>query len=240
MRQLPLLILLATATVSAHAVDLQAPGRLDGDRERDPFSKPAEVIAFAKVVPGDVILDVLGGGGYYSELLSQEVGPQGRVVLHNNQAYLPYVGEELETRFLKPERLPNVQRLQKELDQLELQAESFDKVFFVLGFHDLYYRDNGWHVDADRFVEQIKAALKPGGTLLVIDHAARPGTGKEDAQALHRIERDFVIADLERHGFRLVGSSELLANPKDPRTGTPFTPEMRRRTERFVLRFEKP
>ncbi len=68
-----------------------------------------------------VVADVLGGGGYYSEIISDVVGEKGKVYLHNNKAYMPYVKKELSAR-LTDNRLANVVRHDKEADNLELSA----------------------------------------------------------------------------------------------------------------------
>ncbi|MCB1049701.1 MAG: hypothetical protein KDC71_03810, partial [Acidobacteria bacterium] len=69
-----LLSLLAFGGDDIYQSALQAKGRSEADLTRDETSKPAEVMAFAKVQPGMKVLDILGGGGYYSELLAAVVG----------------------------------------------------------------------------------------------------------------------------------------------------------------------
>jgi predicted methyltransferase len=61
------------------------------DIARDKTSKPTEVLEFLGLKKGDHVLDFLGGDGYYSVQLSNKVGTEGKVVLHNNKAYLPFV-----------------------------------------------------------------------------------------------------------------------------------------------------
>jgi len=229
---------LSITSVYAGSLNLTAEGRLASDLERDASSKPVQIIEFAGIKKGDVVLDILGGGGYYSELLSQVVGDEGKVVLHNNEAYMPYVGKELKERSIE-NRHHNVTRLNSELNGLGLKANSYDKVVFVLGFHDLYYQDKGWQVDSKSFIKQIRDGLKQGGEILIVDHSAEEKSGTQHAQKLHRIDKDFVIKDMEQNGFKLVKSSDILSNPNDSRKVTPFVPEMRRKTDRFVLLFEK-
>jgi predicted methyltransferase len=54
-------------------------GRPAADKERDGARKPAEMLAFAGVMPGDKIIEAIPGGGYYSRILSKAVGDQGHV-----------------------------------------------------------------------------------------------------------------------------------------------------------------
>ena len=76
------------AVAQAPSAALQAaiadPGRPDKDRAADAVRKPAELIAFARVKPGDVVVDVWPGGGYWSRIFSKLVGPNGKVY-----AYVP-------------------------------------------------------------------------------------------------------------------------------------------------------
>lgn len=234
---------------SAHAADttiyeqaVANPARSKEDRERDARERPAEVMAFAGVTSGMKIADVFGGGGYYSELISYVVGPNGTVWLVNNKSYEDYAAKELKAH-LAANRLPNVKHTVVDPKDLKLGTRELDQVWIVLSYHDLYYADpkNGWPaIDADKFVDQIYAALKPGGVFLIVDHAAKPGTGKSLAGDLHRIEESFARADIERHGFEFVGHFDKLRNPEDKLDIEVFNPQVRHKTDRFVHLYRKP
>ena len=219
---------------------LAAPGRTDADRERDARDRPAEVLALAGFGPGMTIADVFGGGGYYSEILGHVVGPNGRVRLLNNAPYDNYAKKTLEPR-LAGGRLANVDYAVVPPDALGLGTGTLDGALIVLSYHDLYVADPSWPaIDAGQFIDQIVAALKPGATLLIIDHQARPGTGRTDTQELHRIEDTFAIADFRAHGLELVRSTELLRNPADDHGKNVFDPAVRGKTDRFVHVYIKP
>src|SRR5579864_4740071 len=89
MRQKSILAAAAVAALAAGAVfaaipktiaDAVAnPARPQADRDRDAARKPAEVLAFAGVKPGQQVLELIPGGGYFTRLLSGVVGPDGRV-----------------------------------------------------------------------------------------------------------------------------------------------------------------
>ncbi|WP_448213453.1 class I SAM-dependent methyltransferase [Colwellia sp. MEBiC06753] len=230
---LSLVILLVTNHAFA-----AVPERSNEDIARDKTSKGQAIIEMAKITPGMKVLDLLGGSGYYSELLAASVGHSGLVYLHNNKAYMPYVEKQLVER-LKDKRLPNVRRFDKELGDLDFADENFDAVFFVLGYHDIYHVTDGWKVDRDALLKQLQLAVKKGGKLVIIDHAAKAETGTKDSQDLHRIDKQYVINELTSLGFVLDTDSNLLANPDDDHTLTPFEPSIRRKTDRFVLIFTK-
>lgn len=213
-------------------------GRSSADLSRDLTSKPAEVLALLPLQPGQRVLDLFGGDGYHSELLAQRVGPAGKVLLHNNKAYLGFVADKLPTR-LAGNRLPNVQRYDKEADQLALPAASLDAVVFMLAFHDFYFESPDWQVKADQVLPQLQQALKPGGYLLLSDHYARAGSGSSDAQQLHRIEPELVIRQMAAAGFTLISHSDVLRNPADDHSKSVFDPAVRGQTDRFVLLFQR-
>ena len=225
-----------------YAAAVAHPGRTDADRARDANRKPAQVLDFFGIRPGMAVLDMFSGGGYYTEILSHVVGDRGKVTAHNNQAYLQYVGEEA-TRRYADDRLPNVELLVAENNELTLPAETYDAIMMVLAYHDIYYVDpeNGWpEIDGPKMIAELRSALKPGGILAVVDHAARPGSPRETGNTLHRIDPDIVVAELEQAGFVLDGTSDVLRNPEDELTLNMADPSIRGRTDRFVMRFLKP
>ena len=222
--------------VNAQKVDLS--GRSEADTKRDATSKPAEILEFYGVKSGDKVLDLLGGGGYYSELLSRLVGNDGEVVLQIPKAYLKYVDKTLKERLLN-DRLKNVTYLLSESDDLKIGQNKFDSALIVLGYHDMFFKDEGWDFTADTVMPQLVKSLKPGGKLLVIDHQAATGHGSKDTKSLHRIEAEFVKKNLEQKGFRFIKKSDLLINEDDNHTLSVFNKEIRRKTDRFVMLFEK-
>lgn len=231
-----------TDNPSVYDKALSSESRLEGDAARDAGRKPAEVLAFLGITPGMAVLDMFSGGGYYSEILSNVVGTNGSVVAHSNTAYLNFVGEEFVNRY-KAGRLPNVDILMAENNKLRLDANHFDAVFMGLAFHDTYWvnPDMGWNeFDRPKLNAELFNALKPGGILGVTDHYAEPGTSTDEVGELHRIDKAIVIADLKAAGFELVDESDILRNPDDDHSQGVFAPEIRGKSDRFVLKFRKP
>ena len=242
MRALLLMLALTccAGNAAADAIDaaIADPSRSAADRERDQRDHPADLLRFIGVKPGMTVLDMFAGGGYYSALLGQIVGSNGRVYLHNNAAYLGFVGSALSDR-LANGPLANVVRLDAEIGALGIPAGSVDLVLLVMSYHDLYFTSEDWSVDPAAFFAEVNAMLKPGGVLAVVDHAALPGTGSTAAQELHRIDEAFARQDIESRGFRLTGTLDLLRNADDDHTKSVFDPSIRGHTDRFVMRFVK-
>jgi len=167
--------------VSIYEQAVASPGRTDADRERDTGRKPDQVLEFFGIAPGMTVLDMFSGGGYYTEMLSHIVGPDGKVVAHTNTAYAGFVGDESINRFAD-DRLANVEILLAENNELELPAAEFDAVLLSLAYHDIYYDDpaNGWpKIEGAKFRAELKKGLKPGGILAIVDHYAAAGSPRE-------------------------------------------------------------
>lgn len=229
------------ARVASISAAINHPGRSDADRERDQRSKPQDILALLQLRPGQTVIDVFAAGGYYSQLLAYLVGPDGKVLLHNNKAYKDYAGKALTERFAASD-LPQVEIYDREVEDLGLAPASIDAAMMVMSYHDLYFVDEkqGWPaIDSRQFLKQLSTALKPGGKLLIVDHAALAGSGKSAAQNLHRIDEEFAKQDLASHGFKLVADSKALRNARDDRSRMVFDEAIRGRTDRFVLLFEK-
>ena len=83
-------------------------------------------------------------------------------------------------------------------------------------------------------------ALKPGGTYIVLDHAAEKGSGLRDTDTLHRIDEDAVKKEVLAAGFKLASESNALRNKDDDHKLKVFDPAIRHKTDQFILIFRKP
>ncbi len=236
MQQLSLFIL--TLLISMQLSAATPPARSDDDAKRDLTSKPFDVLEFIDVQPGWQVIDLFAGNGYYAELLAHAVGPEGKVYLHNNQAYMA-VAKKLNDR-VKDQRLPNVEIYVREVEDINLKSDSLDLVLMVMAYHDVYFEQSGWTVTADPLFKTIKRILKPGGQLLIIDHHGAPGSGNSRVQDLHRIEATFAKTDISSRGFSFEAESSILLNEQDQLNLSVFDPEVSGRTSRFIYKFRKP
>lgn len=223
---------LAAATVAD-------PRRPEADRLDDERRKPAAALAFMEVKPGIAVFELEAGGGWYTELLSHGVGPQGSVVMQNPQGFLAFVGDKVAER-LRDGRLANVRQSLSNFDALDAPDASVDLVVWVQGPHELYYKPNGNSLgDPAKAYAEIARILKPGGAFVAIDHSAESGAPETTGNDLHRIDKIIVMQMADQAGLRLVGESDFLANPEDPLTVGVFDPSIRGRTDQFALRFVK-
>jgi predicted methyltransferase len=228
---LGIVILTFVAACAATAPDyktiLTSADRPDAERKLDEVRKPHEVMAFYGVKKGDKVADLFAARGYYTAVLSHLVGPEG-VVYAANQAARP----ELHERVKQPS-MKNVRVIDGPFDKLALpQDGSLDFVLIHLDYHEVA---PDVRVAMNR---RVFGALKRGGTYGVVDHSAVEGSGDRDAKTFHRIDKQLVIKEVTGVGFRLDKEGTMLSRSDDTRDFS--VTKIRDRSDRFVLKFEKP
>jgi len=238
------LLVLAAPTWAADPSPIEASiastERTDQDRERDVREKPAEVLAFAGVKPGMTVVDMFAGAGYYTELLAGVVGPTGKVLSVNNVPYQQFGKDGIKARFTEG-RLPNVEHRIVEASYINFPPHSVDLIVICMSYHDAFWIDEkeGWpEISTDGFVGSMKRMLKHGGKLLIIDHNAPAGTGREMAGKVHRLNEDWARKSLTSRGFIFEKSYDGLRNPDDQLDKMVFDPAVKGKTDRYVLLFK--
>jgi len=225
---------------AAVSAALANPARPETDTARDAGRKPSAVLSFLGVEPGMTVLEVFAGGGYYTQILDSVVGPGGKVLAHNNQAYLTFEGDSFNARF-ENGGLPNTEQLIAEANDIALDAGSLDASLMVLTWHDFLFGSEqfGWpDVDEVSFVNRLCTAMKPGAVLGIVDHVANPGgNAGEVAFNLHRIDPEHVKADLSGSCFTLEAENGVLANPDDDHMTSATEGPFKGRTDRFILKY---
>jgi predicted methyltransferase len=200
---------------------------------RDQARRPLQTLEFFGIRPNMRVVEVLPGGGWYTEILAPFLRDHGQLIeatspLAGTTGWAHSSAQRFEAKLaanpavygkvrLEPFELPNY---------LHLGApNSADMVVTFNNMHDLMFA-NVHHEVTPIFLEQfLRSAyevLKPGGILGIVGHRAAPGTALADAFPLSRLPQAFVIQEAKRAGFQLGGTSEILANPKDPRNVSVF------------------
>jgi len=201
------------------------------------------VLEFMCVEPGMDVVDYFAATGYYSELLARSVGPAGSVIVYNNPEYAQFSGEKLIKRF-ENNRLPNAKVVTVPTNEFKPDANSLDGVLFVMSYHDLYWTPKdakGPMGDPSQITASLFSAVKPGGVVVVVDHAAIKGSETvKVVDSLHRIDADVVRNDFVKAGFVFDGESNALQHPEDDRSKLVFDEAIRHKTDQFIYRFRKP
>ncbi|HUQ13222.1 MAG TPA: methyltransferase [Novosphingobium sp.] len=225
-------------TAATYAAALADPSRPAAERERDAARLPGELLAFAQITRGEKVGDYIMGGGYLTRILAAAVGPEGRVYAFQPAEFIAFRSQYGDDQRTVDAAYDNVDAVAGSV-VAPAWPEPLDTIITVQNFHDLYNKraptDTGL-----RAARALFGALKPGGTMVVVDHSAAAGTGSTLSDALHRIDKATVIEAFAAAGFKLEAQSDLYARPADPRTANVFDASIRGQTDQFTLRFRKP
>jgi len=211
---------------------IESPERSAEMRARDFNRKPAEVLMLAGLKEGDHVIEIAGFGQYFTTLLCAAVGPKGKIDVYDLPYTERFAGEASRAFDAKHD---NEVYHQESYNDAKL-PQNVDAVYMILYYHDL--KPQG--VDTAAFNRKILAALKPGGTFLVIDHKAEDGSGWRDAATIHRMGVETIKQEVLAAGFELARASDLLANPRDDRSKMVFAPGTRGTTDQALFVFRKP
>ncbi|WP_144098082.1 class I SAM-dependent methyltransferase [Croceicoccus sediminis] len=230
-----------TTEAASGTAFLDDPSRTASDREADPLRKPAEMLEFAGLTSGQTVFEMLPGGGYFTRIFALATGPDGKVVL--------YAPDEMADKPWKP--IEGAEELAAEMGDPRITATHFPVAGPVpedmAGTVDLVWTSRNYHdfhnlpgFDPVAYNAMVLDLLKPGGTYVVLDHSAPAGSGAGATDTTHRIDADFVKAEIEKAGFEFVGETDVLANPDDTRDANVHDKAIKGRTDQFVLKFRKP
>jgi predicted methyltransferase len=234
----------AAPTADSAAIDaaVASADRTAEDKERDARSRPAEVLAFMELRPGQNALDYFAAAGYYTELMSRVVGPNGKVIAYNNPEYRKF-SEDGPTKRYGNNRLPNVTEVTTPVESVQLEPASLDAVLFMQGYHDLYWRpkDGSWpQTDPAKALAQVVPALKPGAVVVVVDHVANAGVEPtESATSMHRIDPAIIKRDFEAAGLKFESESPAFASSADDHSKEVFDKAIRHKTDQVMYKFRK-
>ncbi len=203
-----------------HPAGDEVPSRAD-EEERDQYSKPLEVYAFAGFGEGDTIVDIGAGSGYNTYFLSDLVGGSGRVyAVSGNEGLAARIeGGDMAgtTNVIIPENAAAV------------PDGAADGVLLVREYH--------LGGDQSAFLREINRMLKPGGVVALVE--VRLGEREGYDAETHRNGEDTVIAEFAEGGFSLIGESDILRRDDDDYSAYGGPVGLRYVTDRMLLTFRK-
>ena len=206
-------------------------------------SKQSELIRFARVGAGATVIDVYPGEGDWTRLFSEVVGPEGQVYSFVPAEVADFKEDPVGAMraLAKEPGRENVEAVSADLVAMPEVTQPADVVWLHLFYHDLHTElIQARGATAADFNRAVYARLKPGGSYVIVDHAAAAGTGTSDTQALHRIDPASVREEVEAAGFVLDAQTTLLARKDDAHAIKVFDPSIKDVTDRFAYRFMKP
>ncbi|MES2152440.1 MAG: hypothetical protein V4508_21895 [Pseudomonadota bacterium] len=217
------------ATAAQYKAAIDSPLRSDDDRKGDAKRKPEAFLEFSNVRAGMKVLDVSAGGGATSALLAVAVGSGGEVWAQTGKA-----SPKLEAR-LAAKPMANLHPSIAPFDNpVAAGTPPLDLVTINMSYHDIVNTPT----DRAAMNKHLYDALKPGGHLVIIDNAAKDGSGLTATNTLHRIDEAAVVAEVTKAGFVVDAKGDFLRVPGDPRDQAFFKMEGKP-DDKFAVRFIK-
>lgn len=200
-------------------------------RARYVYRHPKETLEFFGIKPGMTVLEALPGGGWYSKILIDYLGGDGHLIgADYSLSMYPLFGffnaEMLEAKKTWVADWTEEANGWRKEDDAMVSAFAFgsmpeefrgkaDAVLFIRALHNLnrFEKDGGFLTSA---LKDAHDALKPGGTLGIVQHQARDEMPDEWADGSRGyLKKAALIARLEAAGFEFTADSPVNQNPGD-------------------------
>ena len=223
----------AQATSSAALLERVLAGQSDDVKARYPARHPAETLAFFGIEEGMAVLEADPSGGWYTGILLELLGPQGKLVgadypMTVYRLFDYYSDEELAEKENWSQTWPQragegidgaAAREAYSLDALPESLDgSLDAVLFIRVLHNLadFEAEGAFYT---RAIADAYRVLKSGGVVGVVQHMAPEAHSDEWASGTNGyLKKSFVIDSFEAAGFELAGTSAVNENPRDTPT----------------------
>lgn len=213
----------AAESVATSPLDQALAGdwRSEANRARDKFRHPRETLTFFGVTPNQSVIEIWPGGGWYAELLAPMLRDDGNYTgvipdptAKTGDAVAKTQGDNQKLRDLFAARgdvFAKAKLLEVDSKAPVLGAPNSADV--VLTFRNAH----NWVMAGTEqaMFKAFYAVLKPGGTLGVVDHRARPNQPAAEMKTSGYLPEAYVISLATAAGFTLVDKSEVNANPRD-------------------------
>jgi predicted methyltransferase len=201
-----------TSTAAGLQAAIAGPQRSETNKARDKYRHPSETLTFFGIKPEMTVVEIWPGNGWYTEILAPFLKEHGKLY----EAVGGGAGARTFQEKLKADPAVYgkvvVTVLQPPAQTEIASAGTADMILTFRNVHDWLPRGN-----TEDYFKAFYRALKPGGILGITDHRADPSQPQDPNAKNGYVRQDYMIQLAEQAGFKLMGTSEINANPKDPR-----------------------
>lgn len=203
-----------TAVTAALAGKHRVPGNADRDKARH----PAGTLDFFGLKPKMTVVEFGPGDGWYTELLAPVLAKEGKLLATSSDPKGP--ADQRSTFYAQrfaaflekaPELYGKVETVV--VDDKNPSLGHDGAVDMILVMRQLHGMQNAGTLDA--WLTEYHKALKPGGVLGIEEHRAKADADPAASAKLGYMPEKYVIERATAAGFKLLGKSEINANPKD-------------------------
>lgn len=183
------------------------------NRDRDKYRHPAQTLEFFGLRPDMTVVELWPGGGWYTEILAPFLQQRGQLLVTNLPNSKSKFALAFQEKLASDSEVFGKVKVAQINPPNELTLAPDNSVDMVVTFRNIHNWVKAGY--AEQIYTAAYKALKPGGILGVEEHRAKPGISLQESMKTGYMSEDGVIAAVEKAGFKLVGKSEINANPKD-------------------------
>jgi ubiquinone/menaquinone biosynthesis C-methylase UbiE len=165
---------------------------------REIYDKQSLIVATTGTRAGMTIADIGAGTGLFTPLFASQVGPRGHVIAVD----ISSVFIENILRRSEEQGLTNVRGIVNTANDVSLPENSIDLAFICDTYHHFEYPRST--------MRSVHRALRPEGTLVIIDFRKIPGVSTPWVMNHVRADKNTVIREIEDMGFKLIGDEPIL------------------------------
>ena len=164
---------------------------------REVYAHRTKVLDATGIKPGNSVADIGAGTGFYSRLFAETVGADGHVyAVDISPNFIEHIQKQVQA-----DKLTNITTVLCSDKSTELKPDSVDAVFICDTYHHFEY--------PQATLKSIRDALRPGGTLVVIDFERIPGESRDFIIGHVRAGKSVFQKEIEDAGFKFVEEVEI-------------------------------
>ena len=192
---------------------LASPLRSQKNRARDLYRHPLETLQFFGLRPEMTVVELWPGSGWYTEILAPFLAPKGQLIVSSLDPKLNRASQTFQEKLSANSTAFGKVKVVQIDPPTQLTLAPPNTVDLVLTFRNIHNWISAGY--AEQVYKAAFKALKPGGILGLEEHRAKSGSPLTESAKTGYLPEADVIAALEKVGFKLLGKSEINANPKD-------------------------
>jgi predicted methyltransferase len=213
--------------------------RTEADTKRDRNRSPVQALSFFGFEQNMKVIEFAPGNGWYTKILAPLLAEKGELHLAYKTEWLAGMDTLLaHDAFKSTHKLPielswNSKEYRYDLGKLSFGMNDADMVLNIREYHNFSDEDKA------KLNNAAFAALKSGGTYVIVDHSRRH-MAVETRELARREDPVKVIIDVQKAGFTLEKSSNMFYRPDDELRYEVGRKTVSGNTDRFTLVFKKP
>ena len=218
---------------------LASPGRSAKARAMDGPRRAVDMIKAAGLKPGQSVLELEPGRGWFTDILLRIIGPEGHLTVQQPGPLDFFFGKDAR-KLLQRAALPNTRYSDAPFTSLSAVDATIDRVLWIQGPHEIWFEPKpGVSLGNPQAIfAEVKRVLKPEGIFFVVDNLAKSGTPQQEASQLHRSEPQILAAMVEQAGFNLVHAEpDWIVSEIDTLDVPTFTRGVHLRTTQYMQKY---